>query len=88
MDQAAPDLVDILHGFSMQLLVRLSADLTALAALASMEEETPDRKASAALFHHSAQSSCAQLRRYLAAMHDLARRRGVKDGRNFASPPE
>jgi hypothetical protein len=73
MDKAVPDLVDTLQGVSMQLLGRLSADLAALEALASVEEMVPDRKASAALFHRSAQKGCAQMRRCLTVMHDLAR---------------
>lgn len=61
MDKATPDLVDTLHGLSMQILVRLSADLAALETLASTDEAAPDRKASAALFYHSARKGCAQI---------------------------
>lgn len=83
MDKAASDLVDTLHGLSMQLLVRLSADLAALEALASAEEAVPDRKASAALFHHSAQKGCTQMRRCLAAMHELARPQGDRQSAHY-----
>ena len=72
MDNAAMNAIDTLHELSLQLLVRLSADLTALEALASAEETVPDRKASAALFHHSAQKGCCQMQQYLTVLHHLA----------------
>lgn len=72
MDNPAPDVIHNLHEVSKQLLVRLSADLSALEALASAEETVPDRKASAALFHHSAQRGCAQMQQYLSAFYRLA----------------
>ncbi len=79
MDNATVNVIDTLHDLSLQLLVRLAADLTALEALASAEEPVPDRKASAALFHHSARKGCCQLHHYLTALHSLTHERGSEE---------
>jgi hypothetical protein len=75
MDNPAPEMIERVHRLTLQALARVSADLTALEALASAEEAVPDRRESAELFHHSAQQGCVQLRRYVAALLDLARAR-------------
>ena len=56
------------------------ADLAALEALTSTNEAIPDRKASAALFHRSAQRNCVQIQRYLLALSKLNWRREGTEG--------
>ncbi len=71
------------HG-SAQALVRLLADLAALETLASTNEAIPDRQASAALFHRSAQRCCARIERYLLVLSRLDRwREGTEGVRNM-----
>jgi hypothetical protein len=63
---------DELYRSSMEALASLEADVTALAAFASVDEVIPDRKMSAALFHDSASRRSAQLRRCLELWQALA----------------
>ena len=75
MDNPASEMIETVHRLTLQTLARVSADLSALEALASAEEAVPDRRESAELFHHSAQQGCAQLRRYVATLLGLLRAR-------------
>lgn len=80
MAEIPPELGDKIHSSTLDVLARVSADLTALGAFTSVDEPLPGQQANIRLFHESAQRGCAQLKHYFELWYTLVR------GRQWTAP--
>lgn len=85
MDNPASEMIETVHRLTLQTLARVSADLSALEALASAEEAVPDRRESAPSFSTTARNRDAHSSGVMWPRSSASYERGGKRGHAFSS---